>query len=32
MVLLRGNFAENAPGAPAGDDPVYGYVMLTAPF
>lgn len=32
MVLLRGTFAQNAPGAPAGDDPVYGYVMLTAPF
>jgi len=32
MVLFRGDFAKNAPGAPAGDNPVYGYVMLTAPF
>lgn len=32
MVLFRGDFARNAPGAPTGDNPVYGYVMLTAPF
>lgn len=32
MVLFRGNFAPNAPNAPIGNDPVYGYVMLTAPF
>lgn len=32
LVLFRGEFAETAPGAPQGDDPIYGYVMLTAPF
>ncbi|MGY6662286.1 MAG: alginate export family protein [Glycocaulis sp.] len=32
MVLFRGDFAKNAPGAPTGDNPVYGYVMLSAPF
>jgi hypothetical protein len=31
-VLFRGDFARNAPGAAADDNPVYGYVMLTAPF
>lgn len=32
MVLFRGDFARNAPNAAASSDPVYGYVMLTAPF
>ncbi|MFC4723959.1 alginate export family protein [Glycocaulis abyssi] len=32
MVLFRGEFARTAPGAAASSDPVYGYVMLSAPF
>lgn len=32
MVLFRGDFARSAPGAAASSDPVYGYMMLTAPF
>lgn len=32
MVLFRGDFDRNAPNAAASSDPVYGYVMLTAPF
>lgn len=32
MVLFRGEFARNAPNAAASSDPVYGYVMLSAPF
>ncbi|WP_300530789.1 alginate export family protein [Maricaulis sp.] len=30
--LRRGDFAENAPNAPTGSDPVYSYVMLTRKF
>ena len=31
-VLLKGDFARTAPGAPDSGDPVYGYVMLTRSF
>lgn len=31
-VLFKGDFATDAPGAPADEDPVYGYVMLTRHF
>ena len=30
--LDRGAFARTAPGAPTGGDPLYSYLMLTAPF
>jgi hypothetical protein len=31
-MLIKGRFAREAPGAPAGGDPVYTYVMLTRSF
>ncbi|MFN3834901.1 MAG: alginate export family protein [Glycocaulis sp.] len=31
-VLFKGDFARNAPNSPGGSDPVYGYVMFSAPF
>ncbi|MGJ3231334.1 MAG: alginate export family protein [Oceanicaulis sp.] len=31
-VLFKGDFADDAPGAPGGGDPVYSYVMVTRYF